>query len=60
MKDAKARGQRVTATVDPKYYHLTPADVEKQGPRAAPGGIVTEQPDRMRTIWESLNDGTWT
>jgi dihydroorotase len=58
IKDAKARGQRVTATVDPKYYHLTPADVEKQGPRAAPGGIVTEQPDRMRTIWESLNDGT--
>lgn len=58
LKDSKARGQRVTATVDPKYYHLTPADVEKQGPRAAPGGFVTEQPDRMRTIWESLNDGT--
>lgn len=58
LKDAKARGQRVTATVDPKYYHLTPADVAKQGPRAAPGGCVTEQPDRMRTIWESLNDGT--
>jgi dihydroorotase len=58
LKDAKARGQRVTATVDPKYYHLTPADVEKQGPRAAPGGVVTEDPERMAAIWAALNDGT--
>jgi len=58
IKAAKARGQRVTATVDPKYYHLTKADVQKQGPRAAPGGYVTEDADRMKTIWESLADGT--
>jgi dihydroorotase len=58
IKAAKARGQRVTATVDPKYYHLTRAHVQEQGPRAAPGGYVTEDADRMRTIWESLSDGT--
>ncbi|HEY9288804.1 MAG TPA: dihydroorotase family protein [Candidatus Dormibacteraeota bacterium] len=58
IKAAKGRGQRVTCTVDPKYYHLTKEHVKEQGPRAAPGGYVTADADRMKTIWESLRDGT--
>ncbi len=58
LKKAKAAGQRVTVAIDPKYYHLTLKDLREQGPRACPGGFVTEDAERMRTIWESLADGT--
>lgn len=58
IANAKAEGQRVTAAVDPKYYHLTREDVAEQGPRAAPGGCIVEDPERMAVIWRSLNDGT--
>jgi dihydroorotase len=58
IREAKARGQRVTCAIDPKYYHLTFEDLERLGPKACPGGFVTQDPERMATIWEALNDGT--
>lgn len=58
LKRAKAAGQRVTAAIDPKYYHLTMKDLREQGPRICPGGPVTEDAERMRTIWASFADGT--
>jgi dihydroorotase (multifunctional complex type) len=58
LRGAKARGLPMTAAVDLKYYHLTRADAEEQGPRAAPGGVITEDADRMAAIWAALNDGT--
>jgi dihydroorotase-like cyclic amidohydrolase len=58
IRRAKQRGIRVTCAVDPKYYHLSPKDVELQGARAAPGGVITEDEQRMVEIWKSLNDGT--
>jgi dihydroorotase len=58
IRHAKQQGLRVTCAVDPKYYHLSREDVDAQGPRAAPGGVITEDEDRMSEIWRSLNDGT--
>lgn len=58
LKDAKERGQRVTVEVDPKYYHLSRKDLDEKGPLACPGGYITEDEERMRTIWRSINDGT--
>jgi dihydroorotase len=58
IRAAKDRGQRVSCAVDPKYYHLTLDDLQKQKGRACPGGFITEDAERMATIWKSLNDGT--
>jgi dihydroorotase len=58
IRAAKERGQRITASVDPKYYHLTRDDLARQQGRACPGGFITEDPERMAEIWRSLNDGT--
>jgi dihydroorotase len=58
IRAAKSRGQRVTASLDPKYYHLTRDDLMRLKGRACPGGFITEDPDRMDEIWRSLNDGT--
>lgn len=58
LRQAKAQGQPVSAAVDLKYYHLTRQDAEEQGGRAAPGGVITEDPERMEAIWGALNDGT--
>jgi dihydroorotase-like cyclic amidohydrolase len=58
LRAAKATRQRVTAAVDLKYYHLGPEDVARQGVRAAPGGVITTDPERMAEIWQSINDGT--
>lgn len=58
IREAKDRGQRVSCAVDPKYYHLTLADLETQHGRACPGGFISEDPERMATIWRSLEDGT--
>ncbi len=58
IRDAKARGQQVSASVDPKYYHLTREDLMKTHGRACPGGFITEDADRMEEIWRSLADGT--
>ena len=58
IRAAKAKGQRVTASVDPKYYHLTRDDLMRLKGRACPGGFITEDADRMAEIWKSLNDGT--
>lgn len=58
IREAKDRGQRVTASVDPKYYHLTLADLMEKKGRACPGGFITEDPARMVVIWKALNDGT--
>lgn len=58
IREAKRRGWRVTAEIDPKYFHLTQEDLKQQGPRAVPGGFVTEDKERVEEIWRSLNDGT--
>jgi dihydroorotase (multifunctional complex type) len=58
IRAAKERGQRVTCTVDPKYYHLTRDDLMKTHGRACPGGFIAEDTERMAEIWKSLNDGT--
>lgn len=58
IRAAKARGQRITAAIDPKYYHLTRDDLRRQAGRACPGGFITEDPERMAEIWRSLADGT--
>jgi dihydroorotase-like cyclic amidohydrolase len=58
LRQAKALGQQVTAAVDLKYYHLTSDDVREQGPRAAPGGVITEDAERLQAIWDALGDGT--
>ncbi len=58
LRRAKAAGQRVTVAIDPKYYHLTLKDLRRDGPRICPGGFVTGDADRMRTIWASFADGT--
>jgi dihydroorotase (multifunctional complex type) len=58
IRDAKARGQRVTCAIDPKYYHLRLEDLERMGPKACPGGFVTQDEERMAAIWEALGDGT--
>lgn len=58
LRAAKERGQRVTASVDPKYYHLTREDLETLRGRACPGGYITEDPERMQAIWSALEDGT--
>lgn len=58
VKQARAEGQTVTAAIDPKYYHLTMADMKMQGARCAPGGFVTADVGRMEMIWECLRDGT--
>ena len=57
IRAAKAKGQRITASVDPKYYHLTREDLMRLKGRACPGGFITEDADRMAEIWRSLNDG---
>ncbi len=58
IRAAKAEGLRVTAAVDPKYFHLTHRELKEQGARAIPGGFVTEDAKRLGVIWEALNDGT--
>lgn len=58
VRSAKARGQRVTCAIDPKYYHLNREHVAEQGPRCAPGGVITENPERLAAIWRALDDGT--
>ncbi|MQA81638.1 MAG: amidohydrolase family protein [Streptosporangiales bacterium] len=58
LREAKERGQRVTASVDPKYYHLTRDDLARLKGRACPGGYITEDPERMAAIWQALADGT--
>ena len=58
LRQAKALGQQVTAAVDLKYYQLTKEDAADQGGRAAPGGVITEDAERLQSIWEALADGT--
>lgn len=58
IRHAKQKGQKVTAAIDPKYYHLTRKDFEEQGARAAPAGYIVEDPERMAAIWRALDDGT--
>jgi dihydroorotase (multifunctional complex type) len=58
LRRAKQSGLPVTAAVDLKYYQLTKKDTDEQGPRAAPGGTVTGDPERLQAIWDALEDGT--
>lgn len=58
LREAKDRGQRVSAAVDPKYYHLTLENLLRLKGRACPGGYITEDAERMAAIWRALEDGT--
>ncbi len=58
VRQAKARGQRVTAEVDPKYYTLTMDDLMSQKGRACPGGPISADSKRIEAIWRAFNDGT--
>lgn len=58
IRAAKERGQRVAASVDPKYYQLTPDELDRLGPRICPAGFVTADDERMAAIYEALEDGT--
>lgn len=59
IRRAKADGARgLTCGVDLKYFQLTDKDLKEQGPRAAPGGFITSDPERMEAIWTSISDGT--
>lgn len=58
VRAAKAAGNRVTAALDPKYFHLTRADMQRLGPRAYSGAVITENPEHVAAIWEAINDGT--
>jgi len=57
LKQAKLEGVGVTVACDPKYFHLDDQDLEDQGPRALPGGTITSDPVKMRTIWDSVDQG---
>lgn len=57
IRAAKEHGQTVTASIDPKYYHLTVEDLRRLRGRACPGGFVADDERRMEEIWCSLNDG---
>lgn len=58
LRQAKARGQRVTVEIDPKYFHLGRKDLEEKGPQVCPAGFIPEDTERMAEIWHSLQDGT--
>lgn len=58
IRRAKADGQRVTAAIDPKYFHLTHKELTEQGARGIPGGFVTDDAERLAEIWRAVNDGT--
>jgi len=59
IRRAKADGQRgLTCAVDLKYFQLTDRDLQEQGPRAVPGGFITNDRQRMEAIWKAINDGT--
>lgn len=58
IRRAKKSGASVTAEIDTKYYHFTLKQLEEKGARMVPGGFVTEDHERMKEIWRSLNDGT--
>jgi len=58
LRQAKARGQRVTVEIDPKYFHLGRKDLDEKGPQVCPAGFVPENEERMAEIWNSLQDGT--
>ena len=58
LREAKARGQRVTVEIDPKYYHLGRKDLEEKGPQVCPAGFIPEDQERMAEIWRSFHDGT--
>jgi dihydroorotase-like cyclic amidohydrolase len=51
-------GRDVSAALDVKYFHIQRSDLERLGVRAAPGGFVTQDPQRMEAIWRALADGT--
>lgn len=58
LRQAKKDGLGVTVAADPKYFHLTEAEIKAQGARAIPGGAVTSDSARMEEIWRSIDDGT--
>jgi dihydroorotase len=58
VRKAKAEGHRVTSALDPKYFHLTRADMLRLGPRSYSGAVITEDPEHVAEIWAAINDGT--
>jgi dihydroorotase (multifunctional complex type) len=58
LRQAKAKKQRVTVEIDPKYFHLGIEDLNEKGPQICPAGFVPQDQERMAEIWNSLRDGT--
>lgn len=58
IRKAKAEGSRIIAAIDPKYFHLTRADMDRLGPRAYSGARISDDPTHVELIWQSLRDGT--
>ena len=58
LRQAKLKKQRVTAEIDPKYFHLGIEDLNEKGPQICPAGFIPKDQERMAEIWNSLYDGT--
>ena len=58
LRQAKARKQRVTVEIDPKYFHLGRKDLEEKGPQVCPAGFIPDDQERMAEIWHAFHDGT--
>ncbi len=58
LREAKSDGVSVSASVDPKYFHMRHEDLKALGAKAIPGGYITSDPNRMEAIWTALQDGT--
>lgn len=58
LRRAKEDGLPISVAGDPKYIHLRDQDLKEQGPRAIPGGAVTNNQARMEEVWRSFEDGT--
>jgi dihydroorotase (multifunctional complex type) len=58
VRQAKMDQLTVTAEIDPKYYSLTMADLERLHGLVAPAGFIHEDEARMKAIYAALCDGT--
>jgi dihydroorotase len=59
LRHARAKGQRVSAAIDPKYYHFGPEHLHADdGERVCPAGCVTSDKARVDSIFQALEDGT--
>ncbi len=58
IRQAKMDHLSVTAEIDPKYYSLTMADLERLHGFVCPAGFIHEDEARMKAIYAGLTDGT--